>query len=41
MGDWRGERQARDARIAAGRAHADGKVVPAAAVVVDEEDDAE
>ena len=33
MGDWRGERQARDARIAAGRAHADGKVVPAAAVV--------
>src|SRR5436305_363768 len=30
MGDWRGERQARDARIAAGRAHADGKVVPAA-----------
>lgn len=33
MGDWRGERQARDARIAAGRPHADGKVVPAAAVV--------
>ncbi|MGU3464734.1 malonate decarboxylase subunit alpha [Methylobacterium sp. C33D] len=33
MGEWRGERQARDARIAAGRAHADGKVVPAGAVV--------
>ncbi|SFU57487.1 MULTISPECIES: malonate decarboxylase subunit alpha [unclassified Methylobacterium] len=33
MGEWRGERRARDARIAAGRAHADGKVVPAGAVV--------
>ena len=33
MGEWRGEGKARDARIAAGRAHADGKVVPAAAVV--------
>ncbi|MEE7502116.1 malonate decarboxylase subunit alpha [Methylobacterium mesophilicum] len=33
MGEWRGERQARDARIAAGRAHAGGKVVPAGAVV--------
>ncbi|MGU3383151.1 malonate decarboxylase subunit alpha [Methylobacterium sp. D53M] len=33
MGEWRGERQARDARIAAGRAHADGKVVPAGAVI--------
>ncbi|XYD07963.1 malonate decarboxylase subunit alpha [Methylobacterium sp. NMS12] len=33
MGEWRGERQARDARIAAGRAHADGKVVPAGSVV--------
>src|SRR3954454_5255247 len=33
MTQWRGEREARDARIAAGRAHADGKVVPAGAVV--------
>ncbi|MCJ2126296.1 malonate decarboxylase subunit alpha [Methylobacterium sp. J-077] len=33
MTEWRGERQARDARIQAGRAQADGKVVPAAAVV--------
>ncbi|MCJ2060748.1 malonate decarboxylase subunit alpha [Methylobacterium sp. J-048] len=33
MTQWRGEREARDARIAAGRAHADGKVVPADAVV--------
>lgn len=33
MGEWRGERRARDARIAAGRAHADGKVVSAGAVV--------
>jgi malonate decarboxylase alpha subunit len=33
MSDWRGERQARDARIEAGRAHADGKVVPAGSVV--------
>ncbi|MGU3667411.1 malonate decarboxylase subunit alpha [Methylobacterium sp. A49B] len=33
MDDWRGERQAREARIAAGRAQADGKVVPAEAVV--------
>ncbi|MGU3282681.1 malonate decarboxylase subunit alpha [Methylobacterium mesophilicum] len=33
MTQWRGEREARDARIEAGRAHADGKVVPAGAVV--------
>ncbi|EIZ81992.1 malonate decarboxylase subunit alpha [Methylobacterium sp. GXF4] len=33
MTQWRGEREARDARIAAGRAHADGKVVPAGSVV--------
>ncbi len=33
MTHWRGERQARDARIEAGRALADGKVVPAGAVV--------
>jgi len=33
MTEWRGERLARDARIEAGRAHAEGKVVPAAAVV--------
>ncbi|WP_267421545.1 malonate decarboxylase subunit alpha [Methylobacterium sp. GC_Met_2] len=33
MTEWRGERRARDARIAAGRAHATGKVVPAVAVV--------
>ncbi|SDM75922.1 malonate decarboxylase alpha subunit [Methylobacterium phyllostachyos] len=33
MTEWRGERQLRDARIEAGRAHADGKVVPAAAVI--------
>ncbi|SFL64983.1 malonate decarboxylase subunit alpha [Methylobacterium pseudosasicola] len=33
MTEWRGERQARDARIQAGRAHADGKVVPAGSVV--------
>ncbi|QGY01690.1 malonate decarboxylase subunit alpha [Methylobacterium mesophilicum SR1.6/6] len=33
MDDWREERQAREARIAAGRAQADGKVVPAEAVV--------
>ena len=33
MTEWRGERLARDARIAAGRTHATGKVVPAAAVV--------
>ncbi len=33
MADWRGERKARDARIEAGRAHATGKVVPAADAV--------
>ncbi|KNY23860.1 malonate decarboxylase subunit alpha [Methylobacterium sp. ARG-1] len=33
MTQWRGEREARDARIAAARAHADGKVVPAGSVV--------
>ncbi|MER2196434.1 malonate decarboxylase subunit alpha [Methylobacterium brachiatum] len=33
MTQWRGEREARDARIAAGHAHADGKVVPAGSVV--------
>jgi malonate decarboxylase alpha subunit len=33
MNEWRGERQARDARIAAGRAQAHGKIVPADAVV--------
>ncbi|MCJ2091731.1 malonate decarboxylase subunit alpha [Methylobacterium sp. J-072] len=33
MTEWRGERQARDARIQAGRAHADGKVVPAGSVI--------
>ncbi|AYO80990.1 malonate decarboxylase subunit alpha [Methylobacterium brachiatum] len=33
MTQWRGEREARDARIAAGCAHADGKVVPAGSVV--------
>jgi malonate decarboxylase alpha subunit len=33
MTQWRGEREARDARIAAGRAHAEGKVVPAGSVI--------
>jgi len=33
MTEWRAERQARDARIQAGRAHADGKVVPAGSVI--------
>ena len=33
MTGWRRQSQARDTRIAAGRAHADGKVVPAGAVV--------
>ena len=33
MTEWRGERQARDARIAAGRIHAAGKIVPATAAV--------
>ncbi|MEL6060076.1 MULTISPECIES: malonate decarboxylase subunit alpha [unclassified Methylobacterium] len=33
MTEWRGERQARDVRIEAGRAHAEGKIVPASAVV--------
>ncbi|MBP1182828.1 malonate decarboxylase subunit alpha [Methylobacterium sp. PvR107] len=33
MSEWRGDRQARDARIEAGRAHAQGKVVPAGSVV--------
>lgn len=33
MSEWRGEKQARDARIQAGRAHAQGKVVPASSVV--------
>ncbi|MCJ2090749.1 malonate decarboxylase subunit alpha [Methylobacterium sp. E-005] len=33
MTEWRGERQARDARLEAGRTFADGKVVPASAVV--------
>ncbi|GLS46128.1 malonate decarboxylase subunit alpha [Methylobacterium brachythecii] len=33
MTDWRSEKTARDARIAAGRAHAQGKVVRAEAVV--------
>jgi malonate decarboxylase alpha subunit len=33
MTEWRSEKQARDARIEAGRAYADGKVVPAGAVV--------
>ena len=33
MADWRKQRAARDARIAAGRAHGAGKVVPADAVV--------
>jgi malonate decarboxylase alpha subunit len=33
MTEWRGERQARDARITAGRTLAQGKVVPASAVV--------
>lgn len=33
MADWRGERKARDARIEAGRAHAQGKVVAAGDVV--------
>ena len=32
MTDWRSERSARDARIAAGRAFAEGKVVAAEAV---------
>jgi malonate decarboxylase alpha subunit len=33
MSEWRGEKLARDARIRAGRAHAQGKVVPARSVV--------
>jgi malonate decarboxylase alpha subunit len=33
MSEWRGEKLARDARIQAGRAHAQGKVVPARSVV--------
>jgi malonate decarboxylase alpha subunit len=33
MSEWRGEKRARDARIQAGRAHAQGKVVPASSVV--------
>ena len=33
MSEWRGEKLARDARIRAGRAHAQGKVVPAHSVV--------
>ncbi|GJE61454.1 malonate decarboxylase subunit alpha [Methylobacterium trifolii] len=33
MTDWQRDRKARDARIAAGRAHAEGKVVPAARAV--------
>jgi malonate decarboxylase alpha subunit len=33
MSEWRGEREARDARIEAGRAHATGKIVPASAVI--------
>lgn len=33
MSEWRGEKQARDARLQAGRAHAQGKVVPASSVV--------
>ncbi|MHC2019508.1 malonate decarboxylase subunit alpha [Methylobacterium sp. CM6247] len=33
MADWRVQRNARDARIERGRAHAEGKVVPASAVV--------
>ena len=33
MTDWRRERTTRDSRIAAGRAHASGKIVPAGAVV--------
>lgn len=33
MTEWRGERQAREARITAGRTLAQGKIVPASAVV--------
>ncbi|MDP4002173.1 malonate decarboxylase subunit alpha [Methylobacterium sp. NEAU K] len=33
MTEWRGERNDRDARVQAGRVHADGKVVPAGSVV--------